>query len=493
MTLLYGIHLDNRDTPPDSSHRRLQLARADLALTLWTAGTKHRRPVYQRLKRIGIGHLCIRVGDEWLPTSADAYLNDVEGALNEAVAAGYDESLIDCQLLNEPNLSGANPTAVGVFLSEVVRRWRRKARVVLPPVSRGKEGWQDYARAMLGPVGPLTGTNAAYGIHAYAADAEGLPSVGAAGTPAVVTEFSHPGLTGAARGRWVTERLRELSTKGYGYAVQFICDGVTGGAWDGNYRMTDEEAAYIGLHREAAMDTQGIDISNNNGVVDFDRLATSGCRFAFVKASEDDNFVDGFAQANLAGLKQLGWGRGLYHFARPSTASPAASVTLFQRAAGAQGWGEPGDVIALDIEDERVPEGQSLHQWVAEWLDLAERVFGVSPWKYSGRWYTSTRDLEHDDLAKYPTWWAAYQDAEPTPVTGWGPIRCWQNSSSGRLPGVLGDVDLDVFHGPLDDLKALGKPGAPVPQPAPAPDPVAAALADIKAATARLEAALAGR
>lgn len=234
--------------------------------------------------------------------------------------------------------------------------------------------------------------------------------------------------------------------------------------------------------------TKGIDVSNNNGAIDFDALRGSDRRFAFVKASEDDGFIDPFLKANLDGLKGLGWARGVYHFARPSVSSPADSVTLFQKAIAGAGGLAPGDLIALDIEDERVPEGQSLHQWVAEWLDLAERVFGVAPFKYSGKWYTSTRDLEHDDLARWPTWWASYTPSVPDPVPGWRPITIWQYQANGAEPGIAGDVDEDLFYDRLDALTALGLPGNAPPPPAPTPAPVPPPPAtDLDARVARLE------
>lgn len=243
--MLVGAHLDNVDLPPDSSYRRIRLMRAEVALTLWTAGTRHRHPVYEALAAAGVQRLCIRVGDEGIAGSVDDYLKDVDQAVNEAVAAGFTEDEIDCQILNEPNLRTTSPVTVGTFVGAVLRKWRRKARPLLPPVSRGKEDWQDYARAMLGAASPLP-KNVGKAKHAYAQDAESIEPADPNGLPEVVTEFSHPEIGGRARGLWVNDRLKEFSAKGYGYACQFIVDGVTGGAWPEGYRMTDGEAIEIG-------------------------------------------------------------------------------------------------------------------------------------------------------------------------------------------------------------------------------------------------------
>jgi GH25 family lysozyme M1 (1,4-beta-N-acetylmuramidase) len=208
--------------------------------------------------------------------------------------------------------------------------------------------------------------------------------------------------------------------------------------------------------------TPGIDVSNHNGVVDWPRVAASGIRFAGMKASGDEGignvfldptFPDNWHQSRAAGLIRMA-----YHYARPSAVSPATSVTTFQRAIQAVGGLVAGDLVCLDLEDPGVPDGVSLHVWAAEWLALAEQVLLVAPVRYSAHYYTSTHDLEHDDLARYPVWWASYQATIPAPSVGWSPIRIWQNSDKGTVPGVNGPVDLDQFFGTVEELRALGLP-----------------------------------
>lgn len=211
--------------------------------------------------------------------------------------------------------------------------------------------------------------------------------------------------------------------------------------------------------QEQPVTTPGIDVSNHNGVISWPRVAASGVRFAGMKASGDEGignvyvdptFPDNWHQSRANGLVRIA-----YHYARPSAVSPAASVTTFQRAIQAVGGLHVGDLVALDMEDPGVPDGVSLHVWTAEWLALAEDVFGVRPVKYSAHYYTSTHDLEHDDLERFPTWWASYQASIPPSATGWD-IDVWQNSASGTCPGVTGQVDTDLFLGTVEELRLLG-------------------------------------
>jgi GH25 family lysozyme M1 (1,4-beta-N-acetylmuramidase) len=52
--------------------------------------------------------------------------------------------------------------------------------------------------------------------------------------------------------------------------------------------------------------------------------------------------------------------------------------------------------------------------------------------------------------------WVAHYDVDcPRLVDGWQRWAFWQRSSSGRVTGVDGDVDLDAFAGTHADLRRL--------------------------------------
>ncbi len=505
MSLLVGVHLDNVDQPPESSFRRLALARPEAALALWTAGTRHRRGVYRRLRALGVARVCVRVGDERIAGSVDDYLRDVDAALDEAVAGGFAEDDVDVQLLNEPNLGPNSATDVGLFVGQVVRRWRRPARAVLPPVSRGRPGWQGYAAQVLAVAGPLP-ARVARAEHAYAGDLEALPPCDPAGPPVLVTEFSRPDLTGAARGGWVVDQLRALAAKGYAQAHQFILDGRPGGAWSDSYRMTDDEAAVIGRRgalpdgrpKERSM-LRIIDISNYQGLVDPSSWRAAGIDGAVVRVSEDGAELDPFAPGNVRAIRGAGLLLGLYHLSDPRFAAPVQSLETFQRGIDNVGGLEPGNVLVNDSE--LGPEGD-LAQWHAEWGDGARRKWGFKALFYSGPWWMGPHNLSIEGVAaQYAGLWEANYTGDPSfrpaNVDGWRDLVMVQYTASGTAPGVSGPVDLSTFFGGRDDWLALGMPAptpAPAPPPTPAPpDPVAAALADLRAAVGRLEAAIAAR
>lgn len=241
---------------------------------------------------------------------------------------------------------------------------------------------------------------------------------------------------------------------------------VAGPSWaTGDWEQ--EDWAAFATEEAAVAQVKLIDISNWQQYPDLKRVKAAGYGGVIVKVSEDDygddDFYDPYAAGNWANAADAGLVRGVYTFVRPSKSAPAESVAVVQKALVKIGGLRAGDFVAVDTEDPLVPEGVSLHVWTAECLDLLERVLGFPPGKYSGKWYTGTRDLEHADLERWWTWWAAYQATKPAGTVGWRPIRIWQFSASARVPGVAGDCDVNLFDGTLDDLRALGKPAGPAP------------------------------
>lgn len=204
---------------------------------------------------------------------------------------------------------------------------------------------------------------------------------------------------------------------------------------------------------------EGTDCSNWQAEVDWSAVAASGRRFAIVKSSEDPAYRDPYFGANWRGIKAANLTRGCYHYARPSQVSPAESVAFFAQQIAAVGGLEPGDLVALDIEDTDVAPDADLAGWVVDWLVAAETELGLRPLVYSGEWYLEPHVIDDPDLAEYPLWLAAYQDTPPEAPAPWDALAFWQYSAHGTVPGISGDADLNQFLGDEAALRALGYGG----------------------------------
>lgn len=211
---------------------------------------------------------------------------------------------------------------------------------------------------------------------------------------------------------------------------------------------------------------RGIDVASHQGRVDWPAVAASGQTFAITKATGGTWYRNPTFAANWLGIKAAGLVRGAYHYAFETSGQPfpgdgpEAEASYFVAELQRGGGIEPGDLLALDIEDGDGPLGQ----WALKWCEQVARLTGVRPIVYTGAWFSGPHGFAAvPELAAYPLWLAAYVTEQPSAPPPWREIAIWQHSSSGRVPGITGDVDLNVFQGTREELLALGKPGAVAP------------------------------
>jgi lysozyme len=218
---------------------------------------------------------------------------------------------------------------------------------------------------------------------------------------------------------------------------------------------------------EPAMPPRGVDVASYQGYPDWHAVAASGIEFAFTKATEDTGYVNPTFGHNWAGIKSAGIIRGVYHFARPGVRDAVAEADYCLDVVDSFGGFEPGDLFALDLES----GSGDLGQWTLDFLRHAELRCGFKPLVYTGAWFSGPHNLgAYPEIGEYGLWLAAYQSEMPAPPAPWDTVAFWQYSSSGQVPGISGDVDMNVFNGPADRIALYGKPGetpAPVPEPVP--------------------------
>lgn len=89
---------------------------------------------------------------------------------------------------------------------------------------------------------------------------------------------------------------------------------------------------------------------------------------------------------------------------------------------------------------------------------MLEGRYGVKPIIYTGQnFYNRFLAGQFDDQ---PLWLARYNSAEPVTVCG-RDFEFWQYTDKGKLPGINGRVDRNVFIGTHLDLTMLCIPSPP--------------------------------
>ena len=192
-------------------------------------------------------------------------------------------------------------------------------------------------------------------------------------------------------------------------------------------------------------EVHGIDVSHYQSAVDWELIANQNIHFAYVKATEGETYTDSFFYANWASIKQTGMKRGAYHFFRPSLSIELQASNYLRNV-----HLEPGDLPpVLDVE---VVDGVSPKELIDRLTKLAalfEAAYNVKPIIYTYQKFYNKYLAGHFD--DYPVWIARYSSRKPVLANN-AAWHFWQYGSKGKLHGIRGDVDFNVFHGSLEAL-----------------------------------------
>ena len=193
---------------------------------------------------------------------------------------------------------------------------------------------------------------------------------------------------------------------------------------------------------------QGVDVSRYQSRVDWNKIAEQDIHFAFVKATESITHTDSLFAHNWKSIKESGIKRGAYHFFRSNN-----SASLQARHFISQVDMEIGDLPpVLDIELLGKATPVDLRKDLHIWLALVERHYGVKPIVYSNQKFYNKYLAGH--FSDYPLWIARYNKEKPVLACGtdW---NFWQYGNRGKLEGIDGYVDFNVFRTSWSDFEAL--------------------------------------
>lgn len=221
---------------------------------------------------------------------------------------------------------------------------------------------------------------------------------------------------------------------------------------------------------------EGLDSSSwqhpHGAGVHWQAAAAAGQSFAFVKATEGTGPANRYYESDVHNARAAGMLVGSYHMARPAK-EPAQQAHAF--ADRLQSAGGPQLPPVLDLEYDEGLEPAELAEWVQVFLDTLQSRTGRTPILYTYRQFWIEKMADTTRFAEYPLWLAEYGVSQPTlPVIGgWSEWLFWQRSDTGRVPGFVDHVDVNVFAGTPGDLDAWSGPVEPQPEPAePQPEPV---------------------
>ena len=193
---------------------------------------------------------------------------------------------------------------------------------------------------------------------------------------------------------------------------------------------------------------RGLDVSAHQDRIDWERVRAAGFDFAFIRIgyrgySVGDIFPDEMARENLAGAKAAGLDVGVYFYAQAINVEEAAEEARWCLDFLA---GEELDLPVV-YDWEYVSPSARTGGMDRETLTQCARTFcaaiengGYQPMLYFNN-HVSRDLLDLEELSEYPFWLAQYRDQLDYPYQ----VDFWQYTESGKVPGIEGDVDIDLM------------------------------------------------
>ena len=169
-----------------------------------------------------------------------------------------------------------------------------------------------------------------------------------------------------------------------------------------------ESASGLSVCAKGAV-TKGVDVSHYDGTIDWSAAHGAGIAFAFMKATENTNFVDPQFAANWKGAGANGVIRGAYHFFRPA-ADATAQADYFVKTAGIPG---PGDLpLTIDLEVTDSVAAATVASGALTFLARVEQLTGKKPIVYTSASFLSSIGSPAG-FAAYTLWVANWQVSCP--------------------------------------------------------------------------------
>lgn len=192
----------------------------------------------------------------------------------------------------------------------------------------------------------------------------------------------------------------------------------------------------------------GVDVSAFQGEIDWEAVKASGIEFAIVRLgyrgyTKGKMTKDEYAVKNLEGARKAGLKVGAYFFSQALNIQETDEEIAFMMDV-LDGF-LPDMPLILDWEIP-TPDARTAKMDARTLTDIQMhfcktiREKGYEPMVYFN-WYQSEHLYYLHELEDYPFWLALYQDRMTYP---WK-VEMWQYTCTGRVPGIRGDVDINVY------------------------------------------------
>lgn len=209
-----------------------------------------------------------------------------------------------------------------------------------------------------------------------------------------------------------------------------------------NATKVEEARIFQVLKRHENM-VYGLDVSQYQGQIEWENAKivedTFQLQFVFIRATAGKDKLDSRFHENWKNAKAADFICGAYHYYRPNENSLLQAENFIKHVRLKKGDFPP----VLDIENlPKVQSMDSLKMGLKRWLTKVENHYKIKPIIYSGEKYFN--DFLEDEFKGYTFWIANYNFFVEDCKDHW---TFWQFTEKGSVPGINGNVDLNIYNG----------------------------------------------
>lgn len=186
----------------------------------------------------------------------------------------------------------------------------------------------------------------------------------------------------------------------------------------------------------------GIDVSKWQGEIDFNQVAASGIEIVYIRACYGYSTVDEYFESNYTKAKAAGLKIGFYHYITATSETSAIAQARFFYSLIAEK--EYDCRPAMDFEFFGFLSDARINNIARTYLSTLQNLTGTAPMLYSDIYDVNT--VWDASLSVYHLWAADYNAGSTVDTGSWQKWSGFQYSSTGTVPGISGNVDLDRFR-----------------------------------------------
>ncbi len=216
------------------------------------------------------------------------------------------------------------------------------------------------------------------------------------------------------------------------------------------------------------MKEYGLDVSDNQGVIDWKKVKDAGVKFAILRTVRRSSKIDGQLANNIKGCIANGIPADFYKYAYALTELDSKREANEVVAALATLGIKPAKDVVIwhDVEDDtQTALSTAQLTKICQAFKKAVEDAGYTHGLYMGKYDFEKGEVKLADLGETHVWLARYYDGyvlkpfgqEPNekykPTVPGGELWGWQYTSSGRVNGIVGNVDLNVAYYEIAGLR----------------------------------------